>query len=740
MTAIGPLQSGMRRAVVFLKQHVMPAALCFAAAWLLMHGSLLRRVETVTLDERTKLRSHFDATSPSDELLFVSIDSVSLRELGRWPWDRDVHGDLLALLARVRPAVVAFDVLFAESTPKDEPFARAIPKNRAVTLGAMTAEADDGLSAAEARAAGARLEPLTHVFGDVNGVPKSPAMVPPAGQLGAEATIGFVDTPPDLDGVRRSVPLVVRVGDDLYPSLSLRILMDYWGAKASDVTVRLGDAILLEAPLGRRRIPIGETGTYTVNYRHNADAVQQRGYSTLLTQLHRRFVEHQPVAANGVTGRIVLIGQVAEGLSDFGPTPLDPLTPLTMVHANVLENVLREDYVRPVPRWTPWCVLFALGVFTSWRFAIRTPWEQALLSLGIPAAFAAMAVLAWIDGSWEVPLVGPLLGFGSLQTLLLGRRMLTELRAKEQIRGMFGTYVSPEVVKRLIASGRKPELGGHTEEITAYFSDIEGFSSFSEVLPPEQLVELMNEYLTACTDIVQEEGGALDKYVGDAVIAMFGTPVELPDHAHRACRAALRVQRRLGELRAKWSEEARWPQLVCGMRTRIGLNTGPCVVGNMGSRTRFNYTMMGDNVNLAARMESGAKQWGVLTMCAEPTSAACEKHAPGSIVFRPLGRIQVKGRASAVPIFELVGFAAETTPATRECVQIFTEGLNAYYRREWDEATRFFSRSLECEPVGRDQPAGSKANPSLVYLELVAQLRANPPPPGWDGVYAMRQK
>ena len=221
---------------------------------------------------------------------------------------------------------------------------------------------------------------------------------------------------------------------------------------------------------------------------------------------------------------------------------------------------------------------------------------------------------------------------------------------------MFGTYVSPAVVGQLVKSGQPPRLGGHEEEITAYFSDIQGFSRFAELMPPERLVELMNEYLTACTDVVTEEGGTLDKYIGDAVVAMFGAPIAQRDHAYRACLVALRVQARLAELRAKWREEGdRWPAVVAEMQTRIGLNSGPCVIGNMGSRTRFNYTMMGDNVNLAARMESGAKSWGVFTLCTEATRRACEQHAGDRVVFRPLGKIRVIGRAKPVAVFEVIG-------------------------------------------------------------------------------------
>jgi adenylate cyclase len=332
-------------------------------------------------------------------------------------------------------------------------------------------------------------------------------------------------------------------------------------------------------------------------------------------------------------------------------------------------------------------------------------------------------------------------GFGALQFVVIGRRMWQEQAAKQEIQGMFGAYVSPQFVERLVKSGERPQLGGHEEEITAYFSDIQGYSTFSEKLTPDRLVALLNEYLTVCTDIVQEEGGTLDKYIGDAVVAMFGAPIPLPDHAYRACVAALRVQRALDGLRSRWEAQGEtWPLTVRQMRSRIGLNTGRVIVGNMGSRTRFNYTMTGDDVNLAARMESGAKSWGAYTMCTEATRLACVQHGGDRVVFRPLGRIVVKGRTQAVPIHEVVGLREWLEPVTLECLDVFARGLDAYHARDWTGAQTLFARSAALEPRQPGRDPGVKGNPSLVFTELTAHLQANPPGPEWDGVHVMEGK
>jgi adenylate cyclase len=303
---------------------------------------------------------------------------------------------------------------------------------------------------------------------------------------------------------------------------------------------------------------------------------------------------------------------------------------------------------------------------------------------------------------------------------------------------MFGTYVSPELVNRMVESGEDPKLGGAEVEITAYFSDIQNFSTFSEQLSPTQQVELMNEYLTVCTDIVTAAGGTLDKYIGDAVVAMFGAPVALPDHAYRACVATQLVQARLSELRKKWAGEGeKWPATVKNMHTRIGLNSGAAVVGNMGSLTRFNYTMMGDNVNLAARMESGAKNYGAATLVTEATKIAAEKHGD-RCVFRFLDRIVVKGRSQPVAIYEIVGLKEAVSPATLQCIEAFNTAIECYLRQDWVVAADLFRKSAALEAVRSE--AAHESTPSTVYLQRCEIMKINPPGKNWDGVYVMRTK
>lgn len=736
------------RSRVALRSVVLPLFVCFGGAWALDLLGWLQRLENLTLDLRTVWRAEVRPAAAPEDVVLVAIDEESLREFGSWPWARDRHAELSTVLGRVLPSVVAWDILFTEpaaNAASDQKLAAGIGAGGAtVVLGGMRADVGDGVALEPAVIARTRLQPLERVTGDPAHIRASDTALLPIEALSRVAEIGFVDTPPDRDGIRRTAPLVVRVGGRVYPTLALQSLMQHWGMAPKDVEVRLGEALVLDNGGTRRRIPIDATGGYRVNYRFSLEHrnVKFFGYAALKADLEAKFLQKRNVSLKeDLTGKILLIGQTAEGLADMGPTPFSALTPLVLVHANVLGNILAEDYTRAVPAWWIWLGAVGAGGVGLWLMGDRKLWWQAAFSFGVPSLYVAGAAFAWIEGSWLMPLVGPLVGFAALQVYMVGRRVLAEQKAKEQIKGMFGSYVSPELVKRMVEKGEMPRLGGHEAEITAYFSDIQGFSTFSEQMRPDRLVELMNEYLTACTDIVQEEGGTLDKYIGDAVVAMFGAPIALPDHAYRACVATQRVHRELAVLRQKWKAEGdKWPGIVSRMQSRVGLNSGRCIIGNMGSRTRFNYTMMGDDVNLAARMESGAKSWGVYTMCTEATRSACERHGGDRVVFRPLGRIVVKGRSQAVPIHEIVGLKEFVAADTRDCLEIFASGMAAYYARDWAGAQRIFTRSAALEPLQPGRDAGVMANPSMVYLDIVQEYAANPPPADWDGVYVMQGK
>lgn len=739
----------MKSVVSFSKQNLFPALVAMTTALLLGSMVWMQNIENITLDLRTNARVRWQKPMADPQQLVVSIDEESMADYKAWPWPRRVHGLFLALVGQTKPAVISWDILFTEPSEDDERFIRGLKATEAnVVFGAVTGEngvegerEPEGFLPDDPIVKASKLVPFKNVIGDRSKVITKPRVMLPAGELATLSKSALVDTPPGPDGVRRRVPLVIKIGENIYPTLSLISLLELWKVQPDEVTVRIGEAIVINNAYAKRSIPIDETGAMLLNYRYSTDGFHTVGYSYLTSNLNKKFVKKEDVKVPETTGRILMVGQTAAGLSDIGPSPFSALTPLVLVHSNVIDNVLREDYAREMPWWPVWIGALVMGAGGLRVFSQRKLAAQASFALGLPAAYVGIAFLLWISNSLWLPIVWPVFGFVSLQVFMIARRLIAEQRAKEQIKGMFGTYVSPDLVNRMVESGESPQLGGHDAEITAYFSDIQGFSTFSEKLKSGPLVELMNEYLTACTDIVQEQGGTLDKYIGDAVVAMFGAPIPMDDHAYRACVATQKVHIKLGELREKWKNEGeKWPAIVWKMQSRIGLNTGVCMIGNMGSRTRFNYTMMGDDVNLAARMESGAKSWGSYTMCSEATKLSCEKYGGDHVVFRPLGRIVVKGRTRAVPIFEIVGLKEHVTDQTRECLVLFSQGLEKYFARDWDGALALFARSRDLEFNVPGKTPGVVSNPSLVYLEITEHFKHQPPAENWDGVYVMKEK
>jgi len=439
---------------------------------------------------------------------------------------------------------------------------------------------------------------------------------------------------------------------------------------------------------------------------------------------------------------IVLIGPVDDTLKDISPTLDSNPVPEVGVYGNLLKMFFSGQYIKRMPDWMNPLLIFGLTGLVGWLAMYNrngATWAKlgavAVLGGYIFGVFEAFARLNLV-----LPLITPV--GAAFTTAFAGAivRLIDEEKQKKRIKGMFGTYLAPEVVNDIVNSGEEPQLGGHSVSMTCFFSDVQSFSAFSEVLTPGKLVDLMNEYLTAMTDILYSERGSLDKYIGDAIVAMYGAPVKLKDDALRACVTACRMQKRLGEMRQKWiSEGDKWPERVHQMRMRIGLNTGEAIVGNMGSSMRFNYTMMGDPVNLAARCESGAKHFGVYTMCTEDTM----KSAGGvgaQVLFRRLNKIKVKGRAAPVEVYEVVSLREEASPDTLRCIELFEKALELYFAQQWDMAKALFAEAQKLEPLQPGRDPGVAHNPSELMQEVCDEMKTNPPPPEWDGVFEMTEK
>ena len=423
-------------------------------------------------------------------------------------------------------------------------------------------------------------------------------------------------------------------------------------------------------------------------------------------------------------GNYVFFGLYAPGLFDICATPLSATYPGVGVHLCQLDTILQENYLYDVPSALE-VLLLVLSV--AGGFLLGSSISQAkITSLVIKTAFALAVCMAWYAFSiilfisgWILPSATVIFGFMLSYITAIFEAYMTEGHQRRYLKSAFRQYLSPAVIENLIANPEKLNLGGEEREITAYFSDVQGFTSISEKLTPKELTDLLNNYLSAMTDIILAHGGTIDKYEGDAIIAFWGAPTEQADHAKRAVDAALACQQKLRDMQDELTKVTGKPFVQ-----RIGLNTGKAVVGNMGSRSRFDYTMMGDTVNLASRLEGINKQFGTYTMCSRATMESAKANGC-QYFFRPISNIAVVGKKEGVQVF---------VPMPNEEFESSTEVRAAY-----DEAYALFERGNFS--AAREKFAQNSENdaPSAKFVEKCEKLIKNPPE-NWDGILRATEK
>lgn len=726
-------------------------------------------LENKLADLRFRFRGEISAPV---KVVYVDVDTRAIEAMGEKPWSRALFADVInAVFAAGEAKAVGVDIVFSKVSNSKLVDAAKTREGNIALRKAMLAHPKKVVLAAQ-YTQGATVTQQEGSIRDVpllrkgksdrtkNDVPEMPDngfVIGPQGKPVGRVGLIDVDVEYSVDTVPRWVPLFAHSSGPTLYHFSLQLVLEYLGLDESAVRIGANTLELVEKN-GEvaLSIPLREGQLLESNWFSRWDNPQLNPRVSVadvfdaISASGSADQDQRKLAAEffgRFKGALVLIGPTDSLLQDLAPTPFDSQpVPKVGLHGNLVKTMLSEQFIQRPPNWVMWAASLGLTLFAS---SLATSGHTRNLSL-LSKAFALVTLVGYAFVAFYLfsrsqimlPMAAPLGAALSTSFVAILWQLIDEEKQKGRIKGMFGAYLAPALVDKMVDSGEDPQLGGVEENITAYFSDIQAFSSFSEKLTPQGLVGLMNEYLTACTDIVQAEGGTLDKYIGDAVVAIYGAPLALPDNGYRACVAALRVHARIAELREKWRHETEknWPEIVLNLQTRIGLNTGLAVVGNMGSTSRFSYTMMGDNVNLAARMESGAKAWGVYSMCSEATKLECEKHGGDRVVFRPLGRIVVKGRTKAVPIYEIAALRETVTPDALECYRIFTDGLNRYYERDWDGALARFEQSKELEPNQPGKTPGVTSNPSLVYLGITEHAKHEPPPENWGGVYVMKEK
>ena len=749
----------MRRKIRKWLPHVL-ITLVFTGAgcWFYTNGvSFLDLMELRTIDLRFQARGELP---PGPEVVLAVIDEKSIAREGRWVWPRAKIARLIDKLSAAGARVVAFDIGFLE--PDDRHLAEVLSdiqqRMRATGSGGpemleylerVKFESDNDRILAEAiknsdaevvlgyffqmdmaevehvtgeevlrhqeNVRGSRLKIVRFTSEDARSVPLIEAVCPQSNiktVSDAADYSGFFNMFPDWDGVVRRMPALLRFNDSLYAPLSLMALSAYLEAPASAIIADYGVA---ELEVGGYYIPTDELGLVMINYRGGARTFPHISVTDIL---------HDEVPGDMLKDKIVFVGATATGIYDLRVTPFSSVYPGLEIHANMVDSILAGDFLYQ-PDWSRMFNLLAIvvsGVFLGLALPRAGAGIGALAAVLTFGGYILLCQYLFSRYGWILNIVYPLTVMAFIYVTITAYRYLAENRQKKFIKGAFSTYLAPSVVTQLIETPENLVLGGVEREITAFFSDVQGFTSISEKLTPKQLVELLNEFLTEMTDFILEMQGTVDKFEGDAIIAFFGAPNVLPDHAVRACVATVKMQKRLVEMRRKWAETGS-PLLYM----RVGLCTGLAVVGNMGSKNRMDYTMMGDTVNTAARLEGVNKVYGSYSMISETTFRGLD----GQVATRELDAINVVGKSEPVKVYELLGFPEDIDPRMKETCDLYAEGLAAYRKRRWDAAAELFDRALSIRP--EDGPSRTMKARCLAY-------RVDPPGENWNGSYTMTSK
>lgn len=669
--------------------------------------AFLRDVDARLKDARFRARG---AIHPDPRVVVVAIDNKSIKEIGRWPWPREVMGRLLEKIAADGARVTALDIVFSEpeSTRQDRALADGAGRAGNVIMGYFFRNERQHIPpAALEQVASSRVKALK-VDAGVTSVPllEFPSLDANIPRIGRGALdFGFFNALSDPDGMFRRAPLLVLYDGDVYPSLALKALAHYTGNEAVVGVAPFGIRTL---SLGRRTIPVNEHGELALDFYGPA------GSFPLIPAVD---ILDGRLPPGALKNKLVFIGVTEIGVYDLRATPFDPALPGVELHATVAANTLEGRFLirddRTVALEIAAVIILPLLLGLLLGFAPTT-----LSGFGCAAAVAGgylgLNYLAFTRFHLDMSVLYPLLPVALTSVTGEGYRNLVVERKGRYMKKAFSNYVSAELVAKIMKHPDALTLGGEKREITVLFSDIRGFTTLAESLPPEELVKLLNEYLSPMTRIVLEERGTLDKYVGDAIMAIYNAPLDVAGHPGHACRTAQRMIEGLEEINRGF--EARGGKRI---DIGIGINTGEAVVGNMGADIRFDYTAIGDNVNLASRLEGLTKVYGARVIVSESTRTL----APPDLVFREIDLVRVKGKLTPVPIYELM-------TERFECKSPFEEGLTLYRAGEFDRARQAFAAILGKWDDG----------PARLYLDRCAAFLAAPPPAGWDGVFVAETK
>jgi len=716
--------------------------------------AFIDQLDSIIYDARLRLTMPGDA---DPRIVILDIDEKSLGEIGRWPWSRNVMAQLVdKLFDQYQVVQLGFDVVWAERDTSSgmEVLEALAQKELKDASGFQSAYQQlrgsldyDGIFAASIKG---RPVVLGYYFnGEENAVRVNaiPEPVLPKGtfegrQVAFTRWNGYTGNLPiylknavaaghfnplvDDDGVSRRVPMVLEYDGAYYEPFSLAMVRTHVAVATGTLPkVEPGfpsaDA-LSKSYSGMEWIRVGP---YTVPVDNEAAAlIPYRGPKATFAYVSLADVLKDRVKPEALRGKIALVGTTAPGLQDLRSTPVGSTYPGVEAHANMIAGILNYGVKQKPPYVLGAEVLLLLigGVALSLLIPMFSAlWATVTAAAGL-ALITGLNFTVWSGANLVLPLAASILMIAFLYTMNMAYGYFVESRSKRQFTELFGQYVPPELVDRMATDPEKYSMEPRAAELTILFSDVRGFTGISEALRPEELREYINEYLTDMSGIIRSQfRGTLDKYIGDAIMAFWGAPVDDPQHARNGVLAALQMQKECEVLNAKFAARG-WPELKIG----VGLNSGSVRVGDMGSQVRRAYTVMGDAVNVASRLEGRTKHYGVGILVGESTHDAVK-----DVTFREVDRIRVKGKDAAVTIYEPLGLTDTITPQMQEELRLWNQALQAYRARQWDEADGTLRDLRRINP-----DCGLYGS----FSEKTAEKRRNPPPDGWDGVTAFDEK
>jgi len=661
------------------------------------------------------LFQRFHSPLENPQVLMVEVnqqDLTALSEKGiQWPWPRQIYAPLIEFCAGAGSKGIVFDILFSEPSSygkeDDLTLAEAIREAGAVFLPmSLSSKSSARQEASSLSRFGIRRPESLPAFREARSfVLPAPMFV--AGIRG----LGNVILSPDRDGVYRAVALFTRLHEFLFPSLVVAPLLDRVEFKEGKVL------------MDGRALFLNREGQLMLHFYGKDFRFPGLSALDILSAYQSPEAPLSQKVRGAIKDRYVIVALTAPGLYDLKPTAVTSVSPGAYVHGILLSNLLNGDHLREVGGKWKYSLMFLLGSILGYAILVNVSfWKNTLIillfMLGWPAFSFALFFTqdSWIGFlSYEIAFF---IVFGMTSTYSYN----TEGKKRRVIRQLFSCYMSEVLVKELESNPQKARLGGDRRFITIFFSDLANFTTLSERFEPERIVSLLNEYFTEMSQVILDSQGVIDKYQGDGIMAFWGAPISLEDHAARACLAALECQFRMNQINESLGREGIPP-----LSMRIGLHSGDAVVGNMGSAQRFDYTIIGDNVNLASRLEGVNKQFGTKVIISETTTL----HAGDRIEVRELDLIAVKGKEKPIRIYELLGEKGTLTEERKKWKLLYEEALRSYWAKDFAGARRLFAQVLEINP---------EDHPAAVLLKRCEELQDNAPAADWDGVFRLKQK